>query len=337
MKITSTLVALVWLIPFAVVSEPTETVAIDEWPVPWPQTRPRDPFDDGRGHVWFVGQTGDYVAALDPGSGEFKRFELDDGTGPHNLIVADDGRVWYAGNRAMHIGVLDPESGTIQKFVMPQEAARDPHTLVFGPDSDIWFTVQHGNFIGRLDMTSGEVDLIAVPTPKSRPYGIVVDDDLGPWFTEFGTNKLGRVSAENLTVTEFELPRQESRPRRLAITSDNKVWYVDYAGGFLGRLDAESGAIDEWPSPAGSDSRPYGMIVDRNDNLWYVECGPRPNRLVGFDSDGLEFISATEIPSGGGAVRHMHYDAGEHEIWFGTDTNTIGRAHLPEAGSQGPF
>ena len=331
MKNISVLFALVLLMPNSGRGEPVDTVDIDEWQVPWPQTRPRDPFDDGRGHVWFVGQTGDYLAALDPNSGEFKRFELDDGTGPHNLIVAQDGRVWYAGNRATHIGVLDPQSGAITKYVMPQEAARDPHTLIFGQKNNIWFTVQHGNFIGRLDMMSGEVELIAVPTPESRPYGIVVDDELGPWFAEFGTNKLGRVDMENLTITEFELPRHDSRPRRLAITSDDKVWYVDYAGGFIGRIDPESGIIAEWPSPAGSLARPYGMIVDRNDNLWFVECGPRPNRLVGFSPEKLEFISVTQIPSGGGAVRHMHYDAAEHEIWFGTDTNTIGRARLPTA------
>ena len=37
----------------------------------------------------------------------------------------------------------------------------------------------------------------------------------------------------------------------------------------------------------------------------------------------------TEIKSGGGTVRHMVYDEKENALWFGTDTNTIGRATLP--------
>jgi len=55
---------------------------IREWPVPWKDTRPRDPFMDPSGRVWFVGQTGDYVAHLDPRTGEFKRFDLTKGSGP---------------------------------------------------------------------------------------------------------------------------------------------------------------------------------------------------------------------------------------------------------------
>jgi len=55
---------------------------IREWQVPWEQSRPRDPFVDAQGRVWFVGQVGNYVARLDPGTGQFRRFELEDGALP---------------------------------------------------------------------------------------------------------------------------------------------------------------------------------------------------------------------------------------------------------------
>ena len=32
-------------------------VGVDQWPVPWQDTRPRDPAVDASGKVWFVGQT----------------------------------------------------------------------------------------------------------------------------------------------------------------------------------------------------------------------------------------------------------------------------------------
>ena len=152
-----------------------DTVGIEEWTVPWEKTRPRDPYVDNRHRVWFVGQTGDYVAYLDPTSGEFKRFELEAGTGPHNLIVDGQGDVWYAGNRNAHIGRLDPRSGKITKYPMPNPAARDPHTLVFDRSGDIWFTVQGGNFVGKLSTATGRVQLIEVPTSDERPYDITVD------------------------------------------------------------------------------------------------------------------------------------------------------------------
>ena len=72
--------------------------------MPWPDTRPRDPYVDPQGRVWFVGQEGNYIAYLEPKSGEFKRFEIEDGAHPHNLIVDQKGIVWYAGNRNARIG-----------------------------------------------------------------------------------------------------------------------------------------------------------------------------------------------------------------------------------------
>ena len=88
-----------------------DKIEITEWVVPWENSRPRDPYVDGSGNVWFVGQRSHYVGMLDPETGAFKRYDLDDGAGPHNLIVDAAGFVWYAGNRQQHIGRLDPRDG----------------------------------------------------------------------------------------------------------------------------------------------------------------------------------------------------------------------------------
>lgn len=300
---------------------------IREWEVPWPESRPRDPYVDAQGRVWFVGQRSHYVAYLDPETGEFERYDLEDGAGPHNLIVDGEGIVWYAGNRAAHIGKLDPATGEIVKYPTPTPSARDPHTMAFGTDGDIWFTSQGGNSVGRLDRRTGQVRVIELPTERARPYGLVVGPDGRPWFTEFGSFKLGTVDPATMELTEHELPREDARPRRLALTSDGVVWYVDYAGGYLGRFDPASGEVKEWRAPAAAESRPYAMASDDRDRLWFAETGPSPNRLVGFDPATEEFFSVTEVPSGGGTVRHMVFHQGD--IWFGADTNTIGRARLP--------
>lgn len=305
-----------------------DSVALQAWPVPWVDTRPRDPDVDGSGRVWFVGQTGDYVAWLDPASGEFQRHDLPAGAGPHNLVVAEDGGVWYAGNRAAHIGRLDPATGEIVQVPMPDPAARDPHTLAIGPDGEIWFTVQGGNFVGRLDPEMRDVRLIAVPTPDARPYGIVVAPDGRPWFVEFGSHKIGTVDPSTMELREIPLPRTTTRPRRLGLASDGAVWYVDFAEGFVGRLDAATGAVEEWQAPSGERALPYAMAIDDRDRIWFVETGPRPNRLVGFDPSTETFLDPRPIPSSGNAVRHMVFHAPESELWFGTDGGAIVRARL---------
>jgi virginiamycin B lyase len=309
---------------------------IQEWNVPWSGTRPRDPYLDRQGRVWFVGQVGDYVGVLDPATGEFKKFDLAPDAGPHNLILDPTGAVWYSGNTASHIGRLDPKDGSITRYPMPDAAARDPHTMIWDHHGDIWFTVQGGNFVGKLTVATGQVRLVPVTTPRARPYGIALDPAGRPWFVEFGTNKIGTIDPATFQLSEYPLPRVEARPRRMAITTDGAIWYGDYAGGRLGRFDPRTRKVEEWPLPGGATSRPYAVTVDNQDRIWVVETGSQPNRFVGFDPRTRRFLPSMDVPSGGGTIRNMVFDPREHVIWFGSDANTIGRAQLPSAATVVP-
>ena len=79
----------------------------------------------------------------------------------------------------------------------------------------IWFTVQWGNFVGRLRLADRHINLIPVPTPDARPYGIIVAPDSTPWIALLGTNKLAAVDPDTLKLTEFVLPDDDAAPRRL--------------------------------------------------------------------------------------------------------------------------
>jgi virginiamycin B lyase len=332
--ILSTLPALaaVSLLPEASPAQPADgpkaPVSIQEWTVPWDKTRPRDPYVDDKSRVWFVGQSGNYIAYLEPTSGRFTRFEIDSGTYPHNLIVGQDGMVWYAGNRNAMIGKLDPATGAITRYPMPA-AVRDPHTLIFDKAGDIWFTAQQSNHVGRLATRTGKVDVMEVKSPGARPYGIVIDSKNRPWFNEFGTSKVAMIDPATMSIREYDLPNERARGRRIAITSDDAVWYVDYTRGMLARLDPASGAVEEWPTPGGPSSLPYGMAVDDRDRIWFVESGMRPNRLVGFDTRSKQFVSVTPFGVSPNGVRHIVFHAPTRELWFGTDANTLVRARLP--------
>ena len=297
---------------------------ITEWQVPWPDSRPRDPYIGGPDLIWFVGQKGDYVASFTPSSASFRQYPLPEGTGPHT-VIADARGAWFAGNRVGHIGLLNPASGTISTYALPGTGARDVHTMAFNQQGDIWFTVQQGNKVGRLDAQTLRINLYEVPTADARPYGLVMQQNQ-PWIALFGSNKLATVN--NGVLQEIELPRKFSLPRRIALTPDGKVWYVDYAGGYLGHYDPLSGNISEWQTPAGANARPYALAADKNGILWFVETGVQPNRLVGFSPASAEFTQPVAIQSGGGTVRHMVYDPASHSLWFGTDTNTLAQAKL---------
>ncbi len=308
---------------------------IQEWTVPYEDSRPRDPMVAPDGRVWFVGQAGAYVAVFDPETEEFTKYDTD-GVRPHNLIVDPEGIVWYAGNTDSHIGRLDPETGEITEYRMPDEAARDPHTLIFDSEGNVWFTVQGGNFIGKFWPETGEVRLVQALEVEggrrgnsSRPYGIVVDSRDRPWVALFNSNHIATVDPETFELETIELPWEEARPRRIAITSDDVLWYGDWVRGTLGRVDPDTHEVTEFPLPSGEEARPYAMLADDADRLWVVETGPEPNQFIGFDPETEEIFSVTDVPSGGGTVRHMYFDAETNAVWFGADTNTIGVAKLP--------
>jgi virginiamycin B lyase len=137
-----------------------------------------------------------------------------------------------------------------------------------------------------------------------------------------------------MELKEYPLPRESARPRRIGLTPDQQIWYVDYADGFLGRFNPADESFKEWPMPSGEGARPYGMSVDGDGRVWFVETGVDPNKFVGFDPDTEEFFSINEVDSGGGTIRHMYFDSETNEIWFGADTNTVGRAKVsPKAGT----
>lgn len=322
----------VWAALLALLLCPAMAIAeaprVSAWPVPWKDTRPRDPFVAPDGMVWFCGQAGHYLARFDPQTGEFSRIDLVDKPGPHNLIIDRAGTVWYAGNLRAYIGALNPETGAIRKYPMPEAKAIDPHTLAFDQAGDIWFTVQNGNYVGKLGTGSGEVRLLPVPTPGARPYGIIVDRGNRPWVALFGTGKLATVDPATMQLSEIALPRADARPRRIDTTSDGAVWYVDYAWGMLGRYVPGTQAFSEWPLPGGAKSQPYAMAVDDRDRIWLVETGPSPSRLVAFDPASEKFISVDPIP-GGDTARHMVFHAPGRELWFGIDAGHIVRARVP--------
>jgi len=333
MSLRSVLIAGLTLASPAVAAGPTDGDAalraqIQEWTVPWPDTRPRDPYVGPTGTVWFVGQQGDYVASFEPDGDAFRRYDLPDGAGPHTVIT-DEAGAWYAGNRAAHIGLVDPETGDIERFEMPGEGYRDPHTMAFTDEGDIWFTLQIANRIGFLDRDTGEVTLYPVPAEDARPYGLVLDDGDRPWFTLFGTNALGTFDPDAESVRMHRLPRDNARPRRLDFTPDGTLWYGDYAQGYLGRFDPGSGDVEEWRLPGGAQAAPYALRADDRGRVWAVETGLHPNRFVGFEPETERFGEPVALESGGGTVRNMVFETERDAFWFGTDANTIGRARIP--------
>jgi virginiamycin B lyase len=299
------------------------------WATPFEKdARPRDPFADAQGRVWFVGQQGNFVAYLDPAKGDFKRYTIEEGTHPHNLVVDAKGVVWFTGNTNGRIVRLDPATGKTSNYMMPDPAIKDPHTMTFNRDGDAWFTAQNAGVVGKLTVSDGKIRIWRLASGY-RPYGIWLDSHESPWFDEFGTNKIGTIDPKTGELKEYPLPNDRTRPRRIAITTDDQIWYGDYTRGMLGHLDPKTGAVEEFPMPSGGTSLPYGMTMDDRGRIWIAETGIQPNKLQAFDPRKKSWVESLTIPSDGpNTIRHMTFDKATRQIWFGGDANMIGRVKV---------
>src|SRR3990170_3137960 len=108
-----------------------------------------------------------------------------------------------------------------------------------------------------------------VPTQKSEPQGIALDQEGKVWFTERAADKIGRLDPKTKEIIEFTVPTQKSEPQGIALDQEGKVWFTERAADKIGRLDPKTGEKNESPIPtAGS---PDGLAIDSDGNVWFVE------------------------------------------------------------------
>ncbi len=281
--------------PAAKIVEGPVQASIKLWDVPTPGSRPHDPLATKDGAIWYTGQMTNKLGRVDPKTGTIKEYTLKTShTGPHGLVEDKDGNVWFTGNHASLIGKLDPKTGNVTEYKMPDPAAKDP----------------------------GEVKLVTAPTPKSRPYGLLINSKGIPVTVLFGTNKIATIDPRTMAIKEYSLPDAASRPRRLALQGDDVVWYADFSRGYLGRLNLTTGEHKEWPSPSGPKSQPYGIVFTKG-ALWYNESGAKPNTIVRFDPKTEKF-QTWAIPGGGDIVRNMDVTPDGNPVTANSLVNKVG-------------
>jgi virginiamycin B lyase len=309
----------------AMVAGPVQA-SIKLWNVPTLGSRPHDPLAARDGSIWWTGQLSNKLGRVDPKTGAIREYTLKSPhSGPHGLIEDKDGNILFTGNHGAFIGKLDPKSGLTTEYKIPDPKVKDPHSLSLAPDGMVWFTAQQSNTVGRLDPKSGEIKLIAMPTPRSRPYGILVSPKGIPTLCLFGTNKLVTIDPNTLAVKEYTLPNPGSRPRRIAITGDD-VWYSDFSRGYLGRLNLATGEHKEWPSPSGPNSQPYGIVFAKG-AIWYNESFAKPNTIVRFDPK-TETFQSWAIPGGGDIVRKMDVTPDGNPVTANSLVNQVGLVEI---------
>jgi virginiamycin B lyase len=224
--------------------------------------------------------------------------------------------------RAMYIEYYLPVDPAID--LDGARRAQEPH---IDDNGNVWFTERSNpNRIGMVDPRTAEVTDYVLPDPQADPHGLTIDAFGDVWWAETDGWHLGRLNPDTGEMTRLRMSPSESvvgRGHTPVIDSRQNIWFttrdfifsgVEDDRDGIGKWDRESGLMSLYYEPT-PDSRPYGITVDVNDNVWTAlsrGCG-----VARFDpetGEWTEFFANTPMPC---AVRRLGVNSDASTVWFG--------------------
>ena len=265
---------------------------------------------DRDGNVWVTDRGLPGLVKVDPRTGE--RQDFPGHGGGHGLAVDLDGTVWYSGDVVRR---FDPRSDLHDAYQVAGDKAPGSNTQIWDSKGNLWLSLLTTSGLGMWDRKTDTILRWEVPTPRSRPYGIVVDHKDRVWMG--GYHDSGVEMFDPATGRFRHYPLTQDSPtniRRPGADSKNIIWAATWGSpgmrkGALYRLDPETGEVRERRLGI-PFTNPYCAEADEYDNIWVST----DNHLAMYDqkADGFTFYplpTRTDIPkvtiARGGA------------IWFG--------------------
>lgn len=194
----------------AIVRVDPVTMGVSIYPLPGRAINLNTATFDGRGVLWFTGQSG-FIGRLDPRVGVVETWEAPRGPGPYGIATAPDGTVYFASLAGSYLGRIDSDDGavTVLDPPTPRQGARR-----VWPDSAgrLWISEYNAGQVGRYDPATGEWAEWRLPGSRPQPYAIYVDERDKVWLTDTGADTVVRFDPDTETFTTFAI----SRPSNVA-------------------------------------------------------------------------------------------------------------------------
>ena len=175
----------------------------------------------------------------------------------------------------------------ITEYDMPRETIA-PHDVRTDAAGFIWYSNFVEPYLGRLDPRTGAHEEFRYPLAKPTfPAGALAlepDHDGNWWLALMFQGGLMKFDTRTKTFRHYPLPpnldsdtAQQSMvmPRQSQV--DGKVWTNDVNSHSILRLDLATGnyeTVDPFKDmPVGRNHSPYGMMADKDNNLFFMDFG----------------------------------------------------------------
>ena len=294
---------------------------ITEYPVPVSPCLPHDLVIGPKGKIWITAFYHDVVWSLDPESGSFKTFQVNNQENVMGQVRAltfgPDEMLWVLLGGTESLVRLNPEDGTFKSFPLGMY----PHSIEVDSKGYLWFNdyLSPSKRFGSLNPKTGELEIFEVPGKVLEPeeglpllYGLSVDQKDVVWGTMLAANKLFRFDSKTKDIRLFEMPAENTGPRRPGIGPDGSIWIPEFNTGTATRFDPETETFTRH-SLGVSSLGLYDIAVDqRSGDVWAgASLGSsliRMNPTTGA-KDVYPFPTEPAYP------RHIAIDPRNGDVW----------------------
>ena len=211
---------------------------------------------------------------------------------------------------------------------LAQSRNRILYTIQLDAQGNAWGVDRSSpNRLVKLDPRTGEQQDFVLPDPRAGVHEILIDRDGMIWVPELGGTpgtRVYRLLGFNPKTEKWEkiinadpddVIRNPNKVGMHASVIDSKGnIYMNWFGmGAIGRYDRQTGKVDVYRIPMNS-AIPYGMAVDRNDNIWSALWNY--GKLTKFDPTTKQWTEFTPPTYPSNMRRGVGIDS-KNNVWTG--------------------
>jgi virginiamycin B lyase len=171
------------------------------------------PAFDGRGRIWFTGQSGIY-GRLDPKTGAMDVWDAPKGRGPYGITATPDGAIYYVSLAGSFLGKPDLDIGETT-VIEPKTPGAGTRRIWSDSKGKLWVSEWNTGNLSVYDPAAKEWSSYKLPGAAPHAYAVYVDNKDKVWVSEFSANAVLRFDPQTESFESFPSDRPDAAVRQL--------------------------------------------------------------------------------------------------------------------------
>jgi virginiamycin B lyase len=184
------------------------------------------PAFDGRGRVWFTGQSGIY-GRLDAKTGEMQVWDAPKGVGPYGITTIPDGAIYYVSLAGSFLGKPDLDTGETT-VIEPKSPGVGTRRVWSDSKGRLWVSEWNAGNLSVYDPAAKSWEVYKLPGDGPHAYAVYVDNRDKVWLSDFGANAILEFDPERKSFASFPSDKPDAAVRQLN-GRPGEVWGAESA------------------------------------------------------------------------------------------------------------